>query len=135
MLSPIHISEASLIAVHAMVVAARKKNQPASTKEIALLIQSSGNHISKVMQRLVRGGMLNSTRGPGGGFTLKKKPREISLLDILRAVEGDESPGGCPFRRKQCVFDGCVFGDFIKDTEKAFRKFMSKKTLADLLEE
>ncbi len=135
MLNPIHISEASLIAVHAMVVAARKKNQPVSTKEIALLIQSSGNHISKVMQRLVRSGLLNSTRGPGGGFTLKKKPGEISLLDILRAVEGEESTGECPFRRKQCVFDGCIFGDFIKDTEKAFKKFMSEKTLADLLEE
>ncbi len=135
MLNPIHISQASLIAIHAMVVAAQKKKEPVSANEIALLIQSSGNHISKVMQRLVRGGLLNSTRGPGGGFTLKKKPGEISLLDILRAVEGTESAGECPFRRKQCVFNGCIFGDFINDTEKAFRKFMSEKTLDDFLKE
>ena len=52
----------------------------------------------KVLQALVQGGFLQAVRGPGGGYELTKRADEITLLDVIRAVEGDDT------------FDHCVLG-------------------------
>jgi Rrf2 family protein len=44
--------------------------------------------ISKLLQRLVRIGMLSSSRGTGGGFMLAIQPRNVTLLDVVEAIEG-----------------------------------------------
>lgn len=45
--------------------------------------------LSKIFQNLAKGGMVSSFRGTGGGFTLIKDPTEITLLDVVEAVEGE----------------------------------------------
>lgn len=52
----------------------------------------------KVFQSLVSAGFLEASRGPGGGYQLTKDPRRITILEIIRAVDGEE------------VFDGCIMG-------------------------
>lgn len=52
----------------------------------------------KVLQSLVQGGFLEAVRGPGGGYELTKPAAEISLLDVIEAVEGEDT------------FDHCVLG-------------------------
>ena len=51
------------------------------------------NTLSKVFQRLARRGLLTARRGPGGGYALARPAAEISLAEILRAVQ-DIVPGG-----------------------------------------
>ena len=45
-------------------------------------------YLSKIMQYLVKAGILKSKRGPRGGFSLAKKAEDISILDIYEAIEG-----------------------------------------------
>lgn len=45
-------------------------------------------YLLKIMQQLVRAGVLRSKRGPRGGFSLAKSPNKITMLEILEAVEG-----------------------------------------------
>ena len=130
----VHLSEAVLIAVHAMAVVAGNSGKPVTTGEIARCIHASENHIAKVMQRLVRGGVLDSRRGPAGGFTLEKKPAEITVFDIFRVMEGEERNSGCPFHHRQCVFSGCVFGSVLDRIEENFREYLKSRTLADFKE-
>lgn len=52
----------------------------------------------KVFQSLVSAGFLEAARGPGGGYQLKEDPHEITLLEIIKAVDGE------------AVFDGCIMG-------------------------
>jgi len=52
----------------------------------------------KTFQALVKGGFLKATPGPGGGYQLMSAPKDISLLSIIKAVDGKES------------FDQCVLG-------------------------
>lgn len=52
----------------------------------------------KVFQSLVSSGFLEAARGPGGGYKLKENPRRITILEIIRAVDGDE------------IFEGCIMG-------------------------
>ncbi len=127
----VHLSEAVLIAVHAMAVVAQNEGAPVSTAGIARCIHSSENHLAKVMQRLVRGGLIDSRRGPAGGFTLRKKPGEITVLDIFKVIEGEDENEKCLFHHKQCVFNGCIFGNVLDRIEKDFREYMKNNTLAD----
>lgn len=61
------------------------------------------NTLSKVFQRLARRGLLTARRGPGGGYALARPAAQITLADILRAVE-DFVPGGhhCLLGNKLC---------------------------------
>lgn len=52
----------------------------------------------KVFQALVQGEFLSAHRGPGGGYSLTRHPTEISVLDVILAVDGEET------------FDHCVMG-------------------------
>ena len=51
--------------------------------------------LSKIFQNLSRAGYVSSTRGTGGGFTLVKAPKDISLLDIVEAIDGQISLNVC----------------------------------------
>ncbi len=128
----VNLSEAVLIGIHAAAVIAGAGGKPVTSKKIAGYIQSSENHIAKVMQRLARGGLLTSARGPSGGFTLRRKPEKISVFDIFRIIEGAKTNKACPFRRRQCVFDGCLFEGVLEKIEEDFTEYMKNKTLADL---
>ena len=89
------MSEAASIAIHSMVLIARNKDGINAVK-IAEQTGSSKNHISKVAQRLVKDDLLKSVRGPSGGFTLKKDPADITLLDIYQSIEGPLEITDCP---------------------------------------
>ena len=45
-------------------------------------------YLLKILQQLVRANVLNSKRGPRGGFSLARSPREITMLEIIEAVDG-----------------------------------------------
>lgn len=55
---------------------------------ISLATGASRHHVAKVLQRLAQDGLIASKRGPGGGFFLRKKANEITLLDIYKSIEG-----------------------------------------------
>jgi len=56
----------------------------------------------KTFQALVKGGFLKATPGPGGGYQLTGKPEEISLLNIIKAVDGQESFNQCVLGLPKC---------------------------------
>ena len=128
----IQISEAASLAVHSMVLIASSKTQ-INVNKIAELTGASRNHLAKVMQRLVKDGMVKSTRGPAGGFVLKKKPDKITLLDIYQSIEGPIDLTGCPLERPICAFGKCLMGGIVKDLTKEFMKYFKSNTLADFL--
>jgi len=59
--------------------------------QLSALAEASGvreNFLSKILQRLVHQGLVNSHRGTGGGFCLKEPPRHVMLLRVIEAMEG-----------------------------------------------
>lgn len=61
---------------------------PIQVGEMARSFDVSVDSLVEVLQQLVRARILHSRRGPAGGFTLHKPPREITLLEIVEAVDG-----------------------------------------------
>ncbi len=86
--SIINLTEATLLALHSMALIAQAQHEKVNTKTIAATINASENHLAKVMQRLNKAGLVESIRGPMGGFILSKPGNEISLLDVYEAMEG-----------------------------------------------
>jgi Rrf2 family transcriptional regulator, nitric oxide-sensitive transcriptional repressor len=129
----LRISDAANLAIHAMAHIARARggvNQ--SVGEIAAHQGVSEAHLSKVMQRLVKVGLLTSRRGPGGGFLLGRESGTISLLEILEAMDGPMSDCKCLLGRKRCLFGGCALGALLTHVNHQVRVFMASRNLNDL---
>ena len=109
------ISEAAVLGLHAMVFIAKNHDKMATTKEIAGFHNASLAHLSKVMQRLVRAGMVKSVRGPKGGFKLGENGEKITLLQIYELFEGPIDMNNCLFDISVCGRKNCVFGNLIKE--------------------
>jgi Rrf2 family protein len=122
------MSDAASIAIHSMVLIARAENGINAVK-IAEFTGFSKNHISKILQRLVKDDLLNSVRGPSGGFSLKKRPEEITLLTIYEAIEGTLDIKECLMSLEICRFDQCIMGTVVNKMTLGFRKFLGEQTL------
>ena len=83
-------------AFRAMVALASGDGTPMTTKRIAEVMQVPPSYLSKVLQALVKGGLVFSTRGLKGGFILARKPDQISLLEIQNSVNPIQRIHSCP---------------------------------------
>ncbi|MBW1842813.1 MAG: Rrf2 family transcriptional regulator [Deltaproteobacteria bacterium] len=60
------------------------------------------HYLSKVLRRLVLGGLLESQKGQGGGFSLARPPGEIAFIDILSSIDAYPTQGRCAFGWGEC---------------------------------
>jgi Rrf2 family protein len=127
----INISEATSIAIHSLSLIAKIEKSINAT-QIAEFTGFSKNHLSKVLQLLVKQGYLVSSRGPKGGFTLAKEAKEISLLDIYELIEGKFSDAYCLEHSPICPFQDCIYGDIIQEISEFFIKSFSKRSIEDI---
>lgn len=128
--SVLKISEAASIALHAMIYIAIHSEKPATTNEIANSFGVSANHLSKVLQRLVKSGLLTSLKGPTGGFIITKACDDITFLEIYEAIDGPIKTGCCLFGKNVCSFDDCIMGNFLNQTNSNLKKFFGDKKLS-----
>lgn len=94
------------------------------------------NMLAKVFQRLATRGLLLSRRGPGGGYRLARPQEQISLADILRAVE-DIVPGGnpCLLRNRDCgPGHFCLIHQVIHKADRQVIAGLESLSLRDLAE-
>jgi Rrf2 family protein len=124
-------SDAFFIAVHALSVI-KKSNVLLSCKEIALKLNVSYDHLSKILQKLEREEILFSKRGPKGGFFLNKEKLKVSLFDILEIVDGKARIYDCPFNKNNCQFDICIIDNFLKIKTDEIVKYLKKSLLEKL---
>jgi Rrf2 family protein len=130
MSSLVKISEAASLALHTGVYLAAHPGRTVSVHEVAQVLGCSENHLSKVLQRLVRTGLVHSTRGPGGGFVMAKKPEEVSLLAVYEAIEGRLEDASCLLAHPVCGGD-CILGGLLAEVNTKARQYLTTKTLAD----
>jgi len=58
--------------------------------------------LAKIMQKLTKAGIVNSFRGVKGGFRLARKPEQVSLLDVIEAIEGPTAMSRCAIEASAC---------------------------------
>ena len=128
----VKISEAASLALHAaLLLAGGEAEQLQGTGEMARQLGVSEAHLSKVLQRLHRHGLLVSVRGPQGGFKLARPAAEISLLELYEAIEGALEVTHCLFNRPVCGQGCCILGPLLMEASATLKSHLEKTTLAD----
>lgn len=86
------LSAKSRFAVAAMIdLALREQSGPVPLNAIGVRLQISLSYLEQLFSKLRQKGLVNSTRGPGGGYTLARSPQQISVADIISAIEGSQA--------------------------------------------
>lgn|GEM_PF-270503 len=103
--------------------------------KIAAVTGLSRDHMSKVLQRLSRVGIVRSVRGPGGGFQVVARPDQIRLIDVYEAIEGPFAPASGRKCDHECAFSTCPFGRIVNRVTNEVGDYLASTTLADLIEQ
>jgi len=129
----LHLSDASLIAVHALAGLASEPDRRVLGKDLASAMGASENHLAKVMQRLVRAEIVVSVKGPHGGFSLAREPGSISFRDAIEAVDGPLTGDFCPFSPEHCDPSACIFGHEVARQAESLVAYLERRTIADIV--
>lgn len=126
-LSPVSLSRRALHALAALIdIAHHGRAGPVPLKAFAERHGLPPRHLEAVMQKLVKAGLLTSTRGPRGGYALARERRRIALIDIVVAI-GDEDSRAVPY--------GNVIRNALRPVESAADEVLRRLTLEDLVQE
>ena len=105
-----------------------------STKTIALEQDFSYALASKLMQRLQKAGLIESTMGVRGGFQLARDPARISLLDVIEAIQGPISLNQCLLGVKVCKKHGiCPIRKKLGLLQTDMTAYLQDTTLGELV--
>lgn len=69
-------------------IASNHNGSQLTNERLSDYLQLSPSYTKKISRKLVSGGIITSSQGVGGGFTLAKKPGDITLLDVVQSIEG-----------------------------------------------
>ena len=130
------LSRACEYALQALLhIATVPEGQYVLTREIAQKHDLSYHFLGKILQSLVKTRLLDSQKGPGGGFTLVKSADEITLLEVIHAIEGPDFLEGCVLGLPRCGGPNpCpVHDQWVQAKEKVHEMF-ANRTVAQLLD-
>lgn len=110
-------------------------NKPVFLKDIAKREEISEKYLSIIVIPLRGAGLIQSTRGAHGGYTLAKRPEEISIQDIFDALEGKICLVDCVENPQECPRVGiCPTRDIWSVLGEKIRETLNSVTLADLVQ-
>ncbi len=80
-----------------------QNDKKVSLKELAQAIESPEAYTSKILQKLSHNKIINTNKGPTGGFSIEKRVLDsLNLSNIVFAIDGDSMYNGCGLGLKQC---------------------------------
>ena len=105
-------------------------------KEIAKELELPLHFTGKILQDLVRKGMMASLKGPNGGFYLNRPASEITIMEVVKVVDGTESFRRCGLGLKFCSdTHPCPLHNEFKVYRDGLADLYSRKTLQDLVQD
>ena len=111
----------------------RASQASSSAREIAELYDIPIELMAKVLQRLVRRGLLVSQQGTRGGYQLVLRPAQISVADVIQAIEGPVTVTACSTEDGQCEqFSKCNVRDQLWRVRERILAALGECTIAEL---
>ena len=124
-------------AIKAVIYLASKfeTGEKAGIKEIAEFIDASEHTVGKMLQVLVKEEVINSIKGPNGGFFITEKQKNQPIINIVEAIDGKEVFKQCGLGFSQCSSaHPCPIHDDYKVVRDLFEKMCREKKVTDLCE-
>ena len=130
-----NLSHAAELAIRGALVLGEQYGQgPTTLADICELRNLSREYLAKVFALLVRADLLRPIRGKKGGYILARDPKDITLLQIIEAVEGRQALNLCQHAPPQCErSETCKMRMVWSELQDVFDEKLSSVTLADCI--
>ena len=132
------LSNTSKYAIRAVIYLAlhTTPQKKAGLKEISGELDIPAPFLGKILQMLTRHQILDSSKGPNGGFALKKPAIDISLIEIIEIIDGVDSFDRCLIRTSTCSHEmPCSLHDKVAPYRKGLRSTLHTESIANLVSE
>lgn len=128
------LSQTATYALRAMLYLAESDaGVPVRVDDIAEALDVPRNYLSKILHGLARAGLLESTRGPKGGFVLARAPEKITLAEAIAPFDDIATHSGCLLGRERCSdVNPCPAHGVWQEVSTKLRRFLNENTLASL---
>ncbi|MCC6676544.1 MAG: Rrf2 family transcriptional regulator [Phycisphaerales bacterium] len=120
-------------ALRAAVDLATHAGQARTSQQVARDSQIPSGYVSKVLQDLGKAGLVNSQRGPNGGFTLARPAESITILEAINAVDPIKRITRCPLNLPAHSKKLCKLHQHLDDAIAEVERALSSTSLADLV--
>ncbi len=127
----LNISESLSLALHSLRIIAGVE-RTVNALEISKKTGMSVNHLSKVLRKLAVGGILNVSKGPGGGFYLTDEQKNKSLMEVYLIFEKMPVDKACIYENPLCDKKKCVFGGLLCKVNDEFIKHFENTKINSL---
>jgi len=105
----------------------------AGLKEISEFINASEHTIGKILQILVKQNIINSVKGPSGGFYISKEQQKQPIINIVEAIDGKQIFKSCGLGLSKCSSSHpCPIHDDYKEARDIIEKLFRQKRVVDL---
>lgn len=121
---------------YGLILLSKLRHEPvsASAREMAARYRLPAPMVANILKQLASAGILVSTRGAQGGYELAHDPADISLADVVRALEGEFALVDCATAKTTCQYsDFCPTHDPIQAVHRKFLNFMSEYKIDEIL--
>ena len=106
-------------AVRALCCIAEQKQEVISADRLVKSLDMPRPFLRKILQTLTKAGLLNSSKGKDGGFSLTVFPEEITLTDVMKIFQGPVRLNECKFKKNDCPYmNDCLLKRKIDEIEK-----------------
>lgn len=129
------LSQTVEYALRAAVYLADYAPQPRTTQQIAAATKVPQAYLAKILQQLNRAGLVRSQRGSGGGVALAKESRQITILEVVAAVEPVQRIKTCPLGLLTHGVRLCPLHSRLDGAMAMVEKAFGQTTLAEILAE
>ena len=107
-----------------------------SAKDIADAHGIPPELLAKILQRLVKAGLLRSQHGMNGGYVLARDPRTISAFEVIKAIEGPLFLTSCVTTRGDCEHTTrCTVREPLRKVSQSIEEVLSRITIFDMGEQ
>jgi Rrf2 family protein len=129
----LRLSKKADYALMAMKHLAVRRDCASSAREIAGLYNIPIELLAKVLQRLVRRGLLSSQQGTRGGYLLARLPERISVADVIQAIDGPVTVTACSSDEENCSqYSKCNVRDPLWRVRERILTALGECTIAEL---
>ncbi len=128
------ISQTAEYALRAMMCLASHKGASLTTQEVAAATKVPAGYLSKVLQALGRAGLIRSQRGLHGGSTLARPANEITVLEVVNAVDPVKRIRRCPLGLSAHGNRLCALHRRLDEAACMVEKAFADSTMEELLE-
>ena len=120
-------------AIRCIIYLCGTRDRLATKSEVAKSVSAPDLFVAKILQRLVRAGIVMSVRGVRGGFVLARDPATLSLLDVIEVTQAPLAPRPCVINPRACPYrDSCVVNPIWTKIHRWTVRELRKVTFATL---